>query len=139
MKKKFLIRMVPLFIFSFGLILPSQSMTDDNSIITISPREAADLIENHKGDTGFVILDIRTPGEFQTGHLPNSILIDFYSKTFVDKLSRLDKTKRYLIYCSSGNRTGMSLELFRKMKFKRVYNMASGIIGWKLVGLPVIK
>jgi len=140
MKKQFLVRiMMPLYIFSFLLIFPAYSLQQDNNIITTSPKEAVVLIEKHKGNADFVILDIRTPGEYQTGHLPNSILIDFYSKEFVNNISRLDKTKTYLLHCRSGNRSGRSLGLFRKMKFKLVYHLADGIIGWELEGLPVIK
>lgn len=139
MKKKHLIYLVPFCIFSILFIFPSYSLQQDNNIITVLPKEAAGLIEKHKVSTDFVILDIRTPGEYQTGHLPNSFLIDFYSKSFVDRINRLDKTKTYLLYCRSGNRTGRSLELFRKMKFKLVYHMANGIIGWKLEDLPIIQ
>lgn len=67
------------------------------------------------------------------------ILIDFYSTEFVYKISRLDKTKTYLRYCRSGNRQERSLELFKQLKFKRVYHMSNGINGWKLKGLPIVE
>ena len=127
------------FVLSFGLVLPSYSLQQNQNIIAVTPKEAADLTKKHIGDIDFVILDIRTPGEYQSGHLPNSILIDFYSKEFVNNISRLDKTKKYLLYCRSGNRTGKSLDLFRQLKFKLVYHMSNSIIGWKSEGLPVVK
>ena len=139
MKKKFATYIVIFLIFTFGFILRSFSLQDEKHIVTISPKSAADLIAQSRAKNDFVIVDIRTPGEFKTGHLADSILIDFYSKTFVDKVNQLDKTKTYLIYCRSGNRSGRSLELFKKLKFQKVYHMASGINGWKLEGLPVIK
>ena len=139
MKKKLLILIVMQFILLFGLVPMSYSLQQSQNIIAVTPKEAADLTKKHLGDIDFVILDIRTPGEYQSGHLPNSILIDFYSKEFVDKISRLDKTKKYLLYCRSGNRTGRSLNLFRQLKFKLVYHMSNGIIGWKSEGLPVVK
>lgn len=98
---------------------------------TISPRQAADLISQKKGDNGFVILDVRTTAEFETGHLNNAILLDYYSKDFISELDRLDKTKTYLIYCRSGNRSGKTLRLIEEMGFKQVYDMAQGIIGWR--------
>jgi rhodanese-related sulfurtransferase len=138
MKKKFLILIVMQFILSFGLVLPSYSLQQNQNIIAVTPKEAADLTKKHLDDIDFVILDIRTPGEYQSGHLPNSILIDFYSKEFVNKISRLDKKKTYLLYCRSGNRSGRSLDLFRQMKFQQVYHMSNGIIGWTSEGLPVV-
>jgi rhodanese-related sulfurtransferase len=131
MKKKFSICGLFFLIFTFNLIFPSYSLQDDKQIVNISTKTAIDLVAKRKGDANFVIIDIRTPREYESGHLPDSILIDFYSTTFADKITKLDKAKTYLIYCRSGNRSSRSLELFRKLKFKKVYHMTSGIIGWK--------
>jgi rhodanese-related sulfurtransferase len=90
-------------------------------------------------DDKFAILDIRTPGEFQSGHLTKSIPIDFYSQTFADQLNRLDKTKTYLVYCRTGNRSTKSLKLFKKLKFQKIYHMASGISTWKSESFTVVK
>jgi rhodanese-related sulfurtransferase len=105
----------------------------------VSPKEAFALIETHKEDSNFVILDIRTPGEYQSGHLKNSIMIDFYSKTFAEEVNRLDKGKTYLIHCRSGNRSTRSMGLFKKLKFQKIYHLSSGINGWNSEGLPLVK
>ena len=139
MKKKLVTYAVPIFIICLGFVFPSLSAQDSTRIIAVSAKEAADLIDKHNGDNDFAILDIRTPGEFQSGHLANSILIDFYSKNFADQLSRLDKEKTFLIYCRSGNRSTRSLELFKKLKFQNVYHMSSGIRAWKSEGFSVVK
>ncbi len=139
MKKKRIAFAIPLFLVYLGFVLPAQSAQDNARIIAVTAKGAAELIEKHKGDNDFAILDIRTPGEFQSGHLAKSILIDFYSKNFADQLSRLDKEKTFLIYCRSGNRSTKSLELFKKLKFQKVYHMASGIRVWKNEGFSVVK
>lgn len=139
MKKKLLIYAIPMFIICLAFILPSLSDRNGTGIIAVSAKEAADIIDKHNGDKDFAILDIRTPGEFQAGHLAKSILIDFYSQTFADQLNRLDKTKSYLVYCRTGNRSTKSLELFKKLKFQKVYHMASGISAWKSEGFAVVR
>ena len=139
MKKKRIAFAIPIFLVCLGFVLPAQSAQDNTRIIAVSAKEAADLIKKHKGDKDFAILDIRTPGEFQSGHLAKSILIDFHSEDFADQLRRLDKEKTFLIYCRSGNRSTKSLELFKKLKFKKVYHMASGIRVWKYEGFSVVK
>jgi rhodanese-related sulfurtransferase len=139
MKKKLITFAIPIFIICLGFILPSLSAQDSTRIIAVSAKEAAVLIDKHNGDNDFAILDIRTPGEFQSGHLSKSILIDFYSQTFVDQLGRLDKEKTYLIYCRTGNRSTKSLEIFKKLKFQNVYHMASGISAWNSEGFAVVK
>ena len=121
---------ISLFILLLALLLPLQSLAKSSIIETISPRQVADLLSQRNGDPNFIILDIRTPAEFKTGHLHNAVLLDYYSKIYLSELKRLDKTKTYLIYCRSGNRSGRSLGLIKEMGFQSVYNMDQGIIGW---------
>ncbi len=52
---------------------------------TISPDQANRLILDNKGNPDFLIIDIRTPGEFRTGHLEGAVLIDYYTKDFLIK------------------------------------------------------
>jgi len=139
MKHKHIAYTILIFIICSGFIVSSLSAQDSIQIIAVSAREAADLIGKHHGDNEFAILDIRTPGEFQSGHLAKSIPIDFYSPTFADQLNRLNKTKTYLVYCRTGNRSTKSLELFKKLKFQKVYHMTSGISAWTSEGFAVVK
>jgi len=106
---------------------------------TISPKEASDLIAKHKNNADFIILDVRTPREFKSGHIEKAILLDYYSKIYTEELKSLDKTKTYLIYCRTGNRTGKTLNLIKNMGFSRVYNMDKGIKGWRSKGFSVTK
>ena len=139
MKKRLITFAIPIFIICLGFILPPLSAQDSTRIIAVSAKEAADIVDKHNGDSDFAILDIRTPGEFQSGHLQSAILIDFYSQTFADQLSRLDKGKKFLIYCRTGNRSARSLEIFKKLKFQKIYHMANGISTWNSEGFPVVK
>lgn len=122
-----------------GFILPSCSAQQDQNITALSPTEAADLIEKHKVDADFIILDIRTPGEYQSGHIKGATMIDYYSKSFVDEIGRLDKEKSYLVYCRSGNRSAHSMDLFTKLQFQKIYHLSSGINSWISEGLPLVK
>jgi rhodanese-related sulfurtransferase len=139
MQRKLTGYIILLFIILFGFILPSCQAKQEQNITALSPKEASNLIEKHKGDFDFVILDIRTPGEYQSGHLQNAVMIDFYSKSFADKIGHLDKEKSYLVYCRSGNRSARSMDLFRKLQFQKVYHLSTGIKGWNSEGLPLVK
>ena len=67
-------------------------------IENVTPQEAFTLIQDNRDNPDFVIIDVRTPGEFAGGYIEGAINIDFYSETFRDELNRLDKNKTYLIY-----------------------------------------
>ena len=139
MQKKLTGYIILLFVLLFGFILPSCRAQQEQHITALSPKEASKLIEKHKGDSGFVILDIRTPGEYQSGHLQNAVRVDFYSKSFADEIGRLDKEKSYLVYCRSGNRSARSMDLFKKLQFQKIYHLSSGINSWMSEGLPLVK
>ena len=139
MQKKLATCGVLLLIIFSGFFFQSQSAQSDKHYTALAPKQASALIEKHNGDDNFVVLDIRTPGEYHSGHLQDSILIDFYSKTFSDQINRLDRQKSYLIYCRSGNRSSKSLNLFKELNFPKIYHLSSGINGWNSEGLPLVK
>jgi rhodanese-related sulfurtransferase len=106
---------------------------------TVTPKEASILIKNNKANPNFVILDVRTAKEFASGHIEDAINIDYYAKTFLDDLDRLDKTKTYLVYCRSGSRSTKAFNLMKELGFQKVYGMEGGIVRWQAEGLPTTK
>ena len=77
-----------------------------------------------------VVLDVRTPGEFAMGHIPDAVNIDLMDPQFDRKIDALDRQKTVLVYCRSGNRSYHAGNMMMKMGFEHVYNLASGVIGW---------
>src|SRR3990172_7032601 len=63
---------------------------------------------------GTVVLDLRTPDEFASGHITGAVNIDFYATDFADQIGALDRGARYVVYCRSGNRSGEAMDLFRR-------------------------
>lgn len=77
-----------------------------------------------------VIIDVRTPIEYNQGHIPNSLLIDISSPSFVKDIEVLDKSKTYLLYCRSGNRSFYAGREMINRGFEKVYNLVNGVLGW---------
>lgn len=101
--------------------------------IDVDPLLATSIIESEKP----VLIDVRTPGEFTSGTIKGAKNIDFHSKSFEADLAKLDKSKTYLVYCRSGNRSGQSLPVFEKLRFAKIYHLDGGINAWKEAGHPV--
>lgn len=111
-----------------------------NGFKRLTASEFKEAIEKHKTEkTDFVLLDIRTLPEYKAGHLAGAEMLDFYGKTFVQDISKLDKNIPYLIYCRSGNRTGQTLGLMQKMGFQNVADLKYGINFWIKAGYKLIK
>ena len=79
-----------------------------------------------------VIIDVRTPEEFQTSKIPNSINIDFYNpQNFMLEIEKLDRDIQYYVYCRTGVRSANTCQLMNEMGFKKVYNLIGGIVKWQ--------
>lgn len=96
----------------------------------ITPAEACTLLNKQTENTDFVVLDVRTPEEFNQGHLPGAILLDYKSPQFEQELAKLDRNKTYLVYCRAGNRSIKAVEKMRELGFKHIAHMQTGIEGW---------
>ncbi|WP_400190815.1 rhodanese-like domain-containing protein [Hymenobacter sp. B81] len=84
---------------------------------------------------GVVLLDVRTPAEFSTGHLRGARNLNFLSTDFTDQVARLDPNATYVLYCASGNRSGKAAALMQQNGFRHVVN-AGGFPALKEGGLP---
>jgi rhodanese-related sulfurtransferase len=73
--------------------------------------------------TGAVILDVRTKGEYQAGHLRNSINIPLDS--LPRNIKKLNKSKPIITCCASGARSASARKLLESNGFEEVYNGGS--------------
>jgi rhodanese-related sulfurtransferase len=101
--------------------------------INVDPLLATAVIASEKP----VLIDVRTPGEFATGTIKGSRNINFNAADFEKNLAKLDKSKTYLVYCRSGNRSGQALPMLEKLQFAKLYHLDGGIKAWQAAGNPV--
>lgn len=102
----------------------------------ITANELQELI-NKKPDLQLV--DVRTIGEYKSGHLSKSVLIDYYKSDFKAKLQKLDKDKPIAVYCAIGGRSNSALRILKRLGFKEAYDLSGGIQAWREKKLPIEK
>jgi len=102
---------------------------------TITPQSALELIEDK--DSEIIVLDIRPKKEYEIEHLPEAVNLDYDGHQFQQKVDKLDKSKKYIIYCHSGVRGGYFMNKMRDSGFKMAYNILGGFVGWKVSKLPL--
>jgi rhodanese-related sulfurtransferase len=112
-----------------------QSITAED----ITTKEAFDLIQNNSENPNFVILDVRTLDEYNSGHIENASMLDFYNESFRDDLDQLDKDDTYVVYCRTGNRSRSATDIMVELGFKDVHNMLGGIVQWDKDGYKIVK
>ncbi len=92
----------------------------------ITPEEAKKRLD---GEEGIILLDVRTPEEYQEGHIKEAVLIplDTLEEEAKDKLA--DKDAVIFVYCRSGRRSVDAANILVELGYKKVYNLG-GIIDW---------
>ena len=106
-----------------SMVLPVQGTKIEN----IKAMEAAKMLEKNPD---MMVLDIRTPEEFNSGHIPTSINIDYKAENFELEIKKLDRSKPYLMHCRRGRRSTAALDTFRKPGFDHIIHIDDGILGW---------
>lgn len=91
---------------------------------SLSPKEFQEKLSTQE----YILIDVRTPGEFSQGHIPGAQLIDVYASNFMEQIQKLDKQKKYLIYCRSGARTHAVLGMMAQMGFSEAHDLHGGIM-----------
>ena len=66
-----------------------------------SGRQAQELIKKNHWNPRFTVLDVRTPAELAAGHPAGSVNVDFRAPDFKGRASKLERSKRDLVYCST--------------------------------------
>jgi rhodanese-related sulfurtransferase len=85
-----------------------------------------------------VLVDVRTPEEYASGHLAGATLIDVEGADFATKVAALDKAKTYAVYCRSANRSKVAMTIMQRAGIVGVYDLAGGITSWKSAGGQVV-
>jgi rhodanese-related sulfurtransferase len=100
----------------------------------LDPAGAERLLEQKPGA---VVLDIRTPAEYASGHIEGAVNLDFNAPGFADELAKLDRDATYVVHCGTGGRSTRSLEIFERLGFRSVAHLDGGLNAWREAGKPV--
>ena len=136
-KKSFILSIVFLLLSIY--FINAENSKSKGVFMNLSVEEFYKKIIDTSGDKNYILIDVRTPAEYKESHIDKSINIDFYAKDFKDQINKLDKSKKYLLYCHSGNRSGQTLDLMKKADFLEVYNLKGGIGSWSSKSYPLVK
>jgi rhodanese-related sulfurtransferase len=86
----------------------------------------------------YILIDLRTTDEIKSkGKIKGAKELDFLDKNAEAIIEKLDKKKKYLIYCAGGGRSGDCADLMKKQGFKEVVNLEKGFGDWKNKGFEI--
>ncbi len=130
MKKKFSLIIIAAFVLLFSACSSKEQVVDGEDkvpgFIQISQDEAKQMMEM---DDGHIVVDVRRPDEYASGHIPGAICIPNESIAAEQPKELPDLDQVILIYCRSGNRSKQAAKKLFDMGYTNVYEFG-GIIEW---------
>lgn len=110
---------------ALAISLISLAGCSTSSSVSVTNVDAADFLSQiSSGEV--IVLDVRTPEEFNAGHLSGAVNLDVQSGQFETELSKLDKAATYAIYCRSGRRSTIAAEKMANAGFTNIINFNQG-------------
>jgi phage shock protein E len=95
------------------------------------------LLEKMAGGEGLLVLDVRTAREFADGHVPGAVNISH--DELESRLAELDADRdtEVVVYCRSGRRAELALDLLAKAGFMRLSHLEGDFLAWSAADRPV--
>ena len=73
---------------------------------------------------------MRTPTEFDSGHIQDAVNIDFFSESFQSDILSLNKDSKIILYCRTNNRSSKSADFLLNNDYIDISVIEGGITSW---------
>ena len=90
-------------------------------------------------DTSVQLIDVRTPDEYQSGHIAKAVNYNINDASFGENLAKLDLNRPVLVYCAVGGRSGRAAAQLDKLGFKKVFDLRGGMTAWRAANKKIVK
>ncbi len=129
-----------LLLVSLLAVFPAQAgNAGQDTVATIEVNAAKDFVVRHENA---VILDVRTPVEYEMSHITGAVNISVQDESFQDMVAALDPGKTYIVHCTKNpgdGRSSRALATLQVLGFKHLYSLQGGYVAWQDAELPLTK
>ena len=113
------------FVFFSLLLVYSCQIFESNEINEISDIQFTEI-----QDTDYILVDVRTAEEYESGHIQDAVNFDFYSESFQKDILTLDKSSSIILYCRTQNRSTKTANYLKENGYKEITVIEGGIKSW---------
>ncbi len=104
-----------------------QTIQEEPLWTEVNKQQVKELLEEQ---SELSIIDVRTPEEYDSGHIQGAINVNYFSDAFTNRLNEMDKQNTYLVYCQGGGRSSMAAEKMVELGFEFIYHYSGGYADW---------
>ena len=113
------------FVFFSLLLIYSCQIFESNEINEISDAQFTEI-----QDTDYILVDVRTAEEYESGHIQDAVNFDFYSESFQNDILTLDNSSSIILYCRTQNRSTKTANYLKESGYNEITVIAGGITSW---------
>ena len=123
-----------------GVLAMTNAQADDEAdkaVEKIDVHAAQEYAAQHENA---VLLDVRTPTEYNMSHIPGAMNLNVQNDDFESMVAGLDKNKTYLVHCTknpANGRSARALDTLQELGFKSLYSIEGGYVAWRDAELPL--
>ncbi len=134
MKRISLLGFLILLVFAWA---PSQTDAEPY-LLTVQQLKASLAKASHPSQKGFVLIDVRSPGEHQGGFIPGTDFnIDFRQIQNRHRELHAELDSHVVVYCQTGHRSNIAAETLMSLGYKNVYNVEGSMNAWEGARYPI--
>ena len=118
-----------------GVAVVASAFAEDAMLPEAPSITPAELHAQRESGAAPLVIDVRTPEEYASGHLPGSVNIPF--DQVVQRISELDAPNGVALYCMVGPRARKGESALLAAGHTSVFHLDGGLAAWQQAGYPV--
>jgi rhodanese-related sulfurtransferase len=100
-----------------------------NENLKLNPVAFKEHLKANQGN--YIILDVRTPEEYEQGAIAGAVNANINDDSFENKINELDKQQAVYVYCAAGGRSGRAAQRLQEKGFTRIIDLKGGYNAYK--------
>ena len=119
----------------FGALLTAEAFAEDPKPAKAPSISATELHSRRESGAAPAVIDVRTPEEYASGHIPGAVNIPFDEVT--ERIAEIDAPHGVALYCMIGPRARKGESALLAAGYDKVFHLEGGLAAWQAAELPV--
>jgi phage shock protein E len=119
-----------------AVVIAAAAFAGEPAVVPLMGQETL-LQRQARKDAALFVLDVRTPEEFASGHVPGAVNVPH--DQLASRVAEVPRDKDVVVYCRSGRRSQIAADILTANGFKRVSHLEGDIIAWQEKARPIEK
>ena len=118
-----------------GALVATAAFAEDLESTKVPSISAAELHARRESGAAPVVIDVRTPEEYASGHIPGAVNVPF--DQVAQRIAEIDAPQGVALYCMVGPRARKGESALLAAGYEKVFHLEGGLAAWQAAGLPV--